>query len=73
MNEFGDLKYGTVAEDILRFNGESVLLLDQKRKRNLRCGKPYRADCFLSWYTPGTLKDATLRDCSNCLRKEWKS
>ncbi len=60
LNEFGELKPGESAADALSYNGESVLLLDVDRRRNLRMGDDFAADVLVSWFAPETLRDATL-------------
>ena len=61
LNEFDELKPGNSVEDILSYNGESVLLISKQQERNLKEGEPLRRDVFLSWFGEGMLKKATLR------------
>jgi len=61
LNEFDELKAGRTVDDILTYNNESVLLVSEKRQRNLVAGQPFRRDIFVSWFGRGTLRDATLR------------
>ena len=50
LNEFGELKPGRTVEDILSYNGESVLLVSDQRARNLESGTRFQRDLFLSWF-----------------------
>ena len=59
MNEFDELKPGDSVDDVLAYNGPSVLLLDEQRKRNLRAGQPFNVDLLVSWFGNEILKDAT--------------
>jgi len=63
LNEFDEMKPGRTVEDLLSFNGESVLLISEKRERNLTAGRPLKRDVLLSWFGEGRLENATLR-CS---------
>ena len=61
LNEFDELKPGRSADDILGYNGESVLLVSRQRERNLVSGQPLRRDLLLSWFGDGTLRRAAVR------------
>ena len=50
MNEFYELKPGATIEDILKYNGESVVLLDCYTYRNLLAGKAVSFDAMSSLY-----------------------
>ncbi len=52
MNEFYELKAGISAEDVLKFNGESVLLLDCDNNRNLNDLRTYRFNVMASLFGP---------------------
>lgn len=61
MNEFDELKPGDSVRDVLSYNGESVLLLDEHRMRNLRAGVSFNNDLLISWFGDGVLRGATVR------------
>jgi len=61
LNEFDELKPGRSIEDILSYNGESVLLVSEQRERNLMAGQPLRKSLFVSWFGEGPLQGAVLR------------
>jgi hypothetical protein len=50
MNDFFELKPGESAADLVRYNGESVLLLDTNNERNLRPGEAFSLPLLLSYY-----------------------
>jgi hypothetical protein len=56
MNEFGELKPGDSVTDILGYNGQSVLLLDEQRQRNLLTGQSYENNLLVSWFGDEPLK-----------------
>lgn len=58
MNEFYELKPGESASDVLRYNGESVLLLDHTHRRNFWCGDAVSHDLYVSLYGPEPLPQA---------------
>ena len=60
MNEFYELKPGETAENFLKSNGESVILLDLARRRNLTVGQKCSYAVLSSLYGPGSLADGTL-------------
>ncbi|MBN1341890.1 MAG: hypothetical protein JXQ73_04380 [Phycisphaerae bacterium] len=61
LNEFDELKPGDSVAQILRWNGQNVLLLDPSKSRNLKAGDAFKADLLISWFGPSTLSSATLR------------
>jgi len=60
MNEFFELKPGESAAEVLRYNGESVLLLDHGNHRNYTAGDRFQADVLVSYYGINPLKQGTL-------------
>lgn len=50
MNEFYELKPGETVADILKYNGESVILLDHTNDRNLVSGKTYAFKIMVSLF-----------------------
>ena len=60
MNEFYEMKPGESADDVLKDNGESVILLDCRRERNLAAGKRCSYDMSSSLYGSGPLSRGTL-------------
>ena len=60
LNEFDEPKAGRTVDDILTYNGESVLLVNQQRERNLVAGQLLGREISLSWFGEGTLRGATL-------------
>lgn len=60
LNEFDELKPGRTVDDILNWNGESVLLISQKLERCLQAGQHLKRDVFLSWFGEGELRNAKL-------------
>jgi len=61
MNEFDELKPCYSVSDVLSYNGESVLLLAEQRKRNLPAGQKFEAEVLLSWFGAETLQKAIAR------------
>jgi hypothetical protein len=61
LNEFFELKPGESAADVLRYNGESVLLLDYTNHRNFTAGDRFRFDLLSSLYGASPLEEGTLR------------
>ncbi|MBI2843000.1 MAG: hypothetical protein HYX78_06325 [Armatimonadetes bacterium] len=60
MNEFFELKPGLSVEDVLKFHGESVILLDYTNDRNLWAGSACQFDIMSSLYGEGPLKQGSL-------------
>ena len=60
MNEFFELKPGECAEDVLAYNGESVLLLGCATPRNLRSGQDVAFAVSVSLYGPRPIETGTL-------------
>lgn len=50
MNEFYELKHGESAADVLKYNNESVLLIDCDTNRNFYCGAKIQLDTMLSHF-----------------------
>lgn len=50
MNEFFELKPGITTADVLSYNGESVLLIDDQRERVLSVGDKVERELKVSWY-----------------------
>lgn len=50
MNEFYELKPGESVSDVLKYNGESVLLLDCSNRRNFFTGDHFQVDILASLY-----------------------
>ena len=63
MNEFYELKWGESVHGVLRFNGESVVLLDCTRERNLIAGREYEFGVMSSLYGAGPLEKGELTWC----------
>jgi hypothetical protein len=61
LNEFFELKPGESVADVLKYNGESVLLLDHTNRRNFVAGDRFRMDLLASLYGEGPLAEGTLR------------
>lgn len=61
LNEFDEMKPGRSVDDILSYNGESVLLVSKQRERNLQAGAAFQRELSLSWFGDGTLRAAELR------------
>lgn len=57
MNEFYELKFGENAEDVQKYNGESVILLDHTNNRNLLCGDTLALDLYASLYANEQLSE----------------
>lgn len=60
MNEFYEMKPYASVDDVLTFNGESVLLLDHTNHRNFRCGERLEYEIFASLYGDGGLEKGRL-------------
>lgn len=60
LNEFYEMKPGTTVEDLLKYNGESVLLLDHTNRRNFFYGQDAGFDILASLYGSGRLQSGTL-------------
>jgi hypothetical protein len=60
MNDFLELKPGECASDVLKYNGESVLLLDCGRQRTFAVGDGLRFDVLTSLYGGSALAEGTL-------------
>lgn len=77
LNEFDEMKPGRSVEDILSYNGESVLLVNKQRERNLQAGSMFERELSLSWFGEGTLHAAelhwTLRDTGGNVLCEHRS
>ena len=63
LNEFFELKPGESETDVLRYNGESVLLLDCPRCRNLFAGDRLDLPLYISLFSERPARGATLRWC----------
>ena len=61
LNEFDEMKPGRSVEDILSYNGESVLLVSRQRQRNLQAGDAFQQELSLSWFGQSALREATVR------------
>lgn len=61
MNEFFELKPGESAADVLKYNGESVLLLDQTNRRNFSSGDRFQFEILASLYGGSRLAEGKLR------------
>lgn len=61
MNEFYELKPGESREDVLEYNGESLLLLDNTNNRNLKCGDTISFDLYSSLFGGHDMKEGCLR------------
>lgn len=60
LNEFHEYKEGESREDILRYNGENVILLDIPVRRNLSCGGQAEYQAFASVYGVENIDDAVV-------------
>ena len=60
MNEFYELKPGETVQNVLRYNSETVLLTDLKRKVTFASGETLSCGIYTSCYYPAPLKGATL-------------
>jgi beta-galactosidase len=60
MNEFYELKPGETKNNILKYNNESVLLLDHCNKRNIVTGDEFKKDILLSYYGREPIRVAEL-------------
>jgi hypothetical protein len=61
MNEFYEMKPGESGKDVLRYNGESVILLECGRQRNLTSGVEVRYDVFASLFGDGGVTHGALQ------------
>lgn len=50
MNEFFEMKPGETADDVLRYNGPTVLLLELGTRRNFRAGSTFSAEAAVSHF-----------------------
>lgn len=74
MNAFFELKPGETVEDLLRYNNESVLLLDQSNDRNLKSGDVFDLPLLFSFYSQpdietGTVSWHVMNDDSKVIRR----
>ena len=60
LNEFLELKYGDTVENILQYNGESVLLLDIYRYHSFWSGDTFDKSVMVSLYGGKPLRNGTL-------------
>lgn len=60
LNEFFELKPGDTVERILQYNGESVLLLDNKKRHIFRAGERFKAPVMVSLYGGRNLEGGVL-------------
>jgi len=60
MNEFYEMKPGETEADVLRYNGESVLLLYHTNHRNFTAGDRFSMEIGVSLFGPGPLKEGEL-------------
>ncbi len=56
MNDFFELKPGESKQDIIQYNGESVLLLDTSNQRNLNPGDTFKLPLLFSFYGRSTIE-----------------
>lgn len=61
LNEFYEPKPGITPQQVLQYNGESVLLIDADKRRNLETGTQWPVTVFASLYGAGTLTGGHLR------------
>jgi len=61
MNEFYELKPGETADDVLQYNGDSILLLDHTNERNLHAGQPVAMELLVSLFAEQSLDATTVR------------
>ncbi|MBI2844448.1 MAG: hypothetical protein HYX78_13720, partial [Armatimonadetes bacterium] len=61
MNEFLEMKPGESKADVLKYNGESVILLDYSQRRNLVMGRKYQFDIRSSLFGEGPMSNGKLR------------
>ncbi len=57
LNEFFELKPGDSVDDLLKINGETVLLLDGNKKHNLKTGEEFSSPVLLSHWGNKTVKN----------------
>ena len=60
LNEFDELKAGRSVEDILSYNGPSVLLVSKQKERNVVAGQPLEREISVSWFGESGLRGALL-------------
>jgi len=60
MNEFYELQAGESAGDVLKYNGESVILLDHRNQRNLTVGSSVSFGVMASLFGESELRDGAL-------------
>jgi hypothetical protein len=60
LNEFYEMKPGDSQRYVLRYNAESVLLLDHTPDRNLWCGSSFSMDLLVSYYGQRPMNDGIL-------------
>ncbi len=60
MNEFYEMKPGELPEDVLRYNGETVLLLDHGNMRNYWEGAKFRSQLRCSHFGPEEMRNCRL-------------
>ncbi len=60
LNEFHEYKPGESREDILRYNGENIVMLDAGCRRNITCGERVQLNAFVSIYSGGAVTDGVL-------------
>ena len=60
MNEFYEFKPGNSAKETLKYNAESILLLDHTNQRNLTAGDKYEFDIMASLFGTDALSKATV-------------
>ena len=59
-NEFYEEKYASPISDILRYNGESILILKDGKFRNHFAGEPFEREILFSYYGAEKLEHARL-------------
>lgn len=60
MNEFYELKYGESVRDVLKYNGESVILLEQGNLRNYYAGNRIKYNMYASLFGSGPMAEGRL-------------
>lgn len=60
-DEFDRLKPGRTVNDVLSYNGPSVLLVDRQRERNLTWDTRFERDLSVSWFGARPLENAALQ------------
>jgi hypothetical protein len=56
MNEFYEMKPGESVEDVLKYNGESVVLLDHNKKFVYGCNEQFSADLHISFFGASSMQ-----------------